>query len=112
MLERTTNRALTVVGLLLAMAMAALEATVVATAMPTVVGELHGIEYFAWVSIAYLIASSVTVPIFGKLSDIYRRKPVLLFGIVVFLIGSASCGAAQSMGQLILFRAVQGLGAG
>src|SRR5262245_37413113 len=110
--ERKTNRALTVVGLLLAMAMAALEATVVATVMPTVVGALGGIHYYAWVAIAYLIASSVTVPIFGKLSDIYGRKPILLFGIAVFLVGSAASGAAQTMPQLIAYRAIQGLGAG
>lgn len=109
---RRTNRALTVLGLVLAMAMAALEATVVATAMPTVIGDLGGIHSYAWITNAYLVASSVTVPIYGKLSDIYGRKPIFLFGIALFLIGSAASGAAQSMTQLILFRALQGLGAG
>jgi EmrB/QacA subfamily drug resistance transporter len=109
---RRTNRALTVVGLVLALAMGALEATVIATAMPTVIGDLGGIQYYAWVANAYLLASSVTVPIYGKLSDIYGRKPILLFGIALFLFGSAASGAAQSMGQLIVFRAIQGLGAG
>ncbi len=109
---RRTHRAATVVGLVLALAMGALEATVVSTAMPSVVGDLGGIELYAWVTTAYLLTSSVAVPIYGKLADIYGRKPVLLFGIAVFLLGSAASGAARSMTQLIVFRAVQGLGAG
>lgn len=109
---RKTHRGLTVSALVLALAMAALEATVVATAMPTVTGELGGIEYYSWVTNAYLILSAITVPIFGKLADLYGRKPVLLFGIFVFLVGSAASGAAQSMPMLIAFRAFQGLGAG
>jgi len=109
---RKTNRALTVVGLLLALAMAALEATVVATAMPTVIGDLGGIDQYAWVATAYLLTSAVTVPIYGKLADMYGRKPVLLFGIATFLIGSAASGASRSMAALIAFRALQGLGAG
>jgi EmrB/QacA subfamily drug resistance transporter len=111
-MPRRTNRALTVVGLILALAMGALEATVVSTAMPTVIGDLGGIHYYAWITGAYLLASSVTVPIYGKLADIYGRKPILLFGIAMFLLGSAASGASQTMGQLILFRALQGLGAG
>jgi len=111
-MPRRTNRALTVVGLVLALAMGALEATVISTAMPTVIGDLGGIHFYAWVANAYLLASSVTVPIYGKLSDIYGRKPIMLFGIAMFLFGSAASGAAQSMGQLIVFRAIQGLGAG
>ncbi len=111
-MPRRTNRALTVVGLILALAMGALEGTVVSTAMPTVIGDLGGIHYYAWVTGAYLLASSVTVPIYGKLADIYGRKPILLFGIAMFLFGSAASGAATSMGQLIVFRAIQGLGAG
>lgn len=109
---RTTHRPLTVIGLILALAMGALEATVVATAMPTVIGDLGGIHYYAWVTNAYLIASSVTVPIYGKLADIYGRKPILLFGIALFLVGSAASGAAQTMAELIVFRAIQGIGAG
>lgn len=109
---RTTRRGLTVVGLMFALAMAALEATVVATAMPTVTGELGGIEYYSWVTNAYLVTSAITVPIFGKLADLYGRKPVLLFGILIFLIGSVASGLAQSMIALIAFRALQGLGAG
>lgn len=110
--SRTTRRGLTVVGLMFALAMAALEATVVATAMPTVTGDLGGIEYYSWVTNAYLVTSAITVPIFGKLADLFGRKPVLLFGIAIFLIGSIASGTAQTMPMLIAFRALQGLGAG
>jgi len=92
--------------------MGALEATIVSTAMPSVIGDLGGIELYAWVTTAYLLTSSITVPIYGKLADVYGRKPVLLFGIAVFLIGSAASGAASTMTQLIVFRALQGVGAG
>jgi EmrB/QacA subfamily drug resistance transporter len=108
----STNRMLTVVGLVASLGMGALEATVVSTAMPTVIGELHGIEHYAWVTTAYLLASTVVVPIVGKLADIYGRKPLILFGIALFLAGSTASGVCQSMTQLILFRALQGLGAG
>ncbi|MCC6997838.1 MAG: MFS transporter [Deltaproteobacteria bacterium] len=86
--------------------------TVVATSMPTAAGELHGVELYAWIFAGYMLASTVMVPIFGKLADLYGRKPVLLTGLVVFLLGSGLCGAATSMRQLILFRVLQGLGAG
>jgi hypothetical protein len=92
--------------------MGALEATVIATAMPTVIGELKGIQHYAWVFTAYLLCSTVPVPLYGKLADLYGRKPILLFGIALFLVGSAASGAAHSMTELILFRALQGLGAG
>jgi EmrB/QacA subfamily drug resistance transporter len=107
-----TRKIPTVLGLILALAMAALEATVVSTAMPTVIGDLGGIEYYAWVANAYLVASSVSVPLYGKLADIYGRKPILLIGIALFLLGSIASGAAQTMPALIVCRAVQGLGAG
>jgi EmrB/QacA subfamily drug resistance transporter len=107
-----TNRPLTVVSLLLSLSMAAMEMTVVSTAMPTVVGDLGGIHYYSWVFTAYLLTSTVTVPIYGKLADLYGRKPVLLGGIAVFLVGSMASGLAQSIGALIAFRALQGLGAG
>jgi EmrB/QacA subfamily drug resistance transporter len=110
--SRRTHRPLTVLGVLLAIAMAALEATVVSTAMPTVVGDLGGIEHYAWVFTAYLVMSTVTVPIYGKLADLHGRKPVLLVGIAAFLAGSIACGAATSMPALVAFRALQGLGAG
>jgi MFS family permease len=108
---RKTNRPLTVVALMLSLFMAALEATVVATAMPTVVGDLGGIHIYSWVFTAYLLTSTVSVPIYGKLADLYGRKPILLFGIALFLFGSVACGEATSMNQLIAFRAIQGLGA-
>jgi len=107
-----TNRPLTVVSLLLSLSMAAMEMTVVSTAMPTVVGDLGGIHYYSWVFTAYLLTSTVTVPIYGKLADLYGRKPVLLAGIAVFLVGSMASGLAQGIGALIAFRALQGLGAG
>src|SRR5260221_9038270 len=107
-----TNRPLTVVALLLSLSMAAMEMTVVSTAMPTVVGDLGGVHLYAWVFTAYLLTSTVTVPLYGKLADLYGRKPVLLGGIAVFLVGSIASGLAPSIGALIAFRALQGLGAG
>jgi EmrB/QacA subfamily drug resistance transporter len=107
-----TQRTLTVAALLLSMFLAAMEATVVATAMPTVVSELGGLEVYGWVGAAYLLASTSTMPLFGKLADRIGRKPVLLFGLLLFMTGSLACGIATSIGQLIVFRALQGLGAG
>jgi EmrB/QacA subfamily drug resistance transporter len=109
---RQTNRPLTVVALLLGMFLAAMEMTVVSTAMPTIVGELGGLHLYAWAFAAYMLAATVTVPIHGKLADLRGRKPVLLVGVALFLAGSAACGFATSMGALIAFRAIQGLGAG
>ncbi|HEU0073487.1 MAG TPA: MDR family MFS transporter [Dehalococcoidia bacterium] len=103
---------LLVMALMFAIAIAALDATVVSTALPTVVGNLGGLSLFSWVFSVYLLASTVTVPLYGKLADLYGRKPVLLFGIAVFLIGSVLCGMAGSMLELVIFRAVQGVGAG
>src|SRR5690554_5552443 len=88
-----------VIGLLLGLFVAALDQTIVATAMPTVVKELGGFELFVWVFSAYMIASVVATPIFGKLSDIYGRKRFFLFGLVVFLIGSILCGLSTTMMQ-------------
>ena len=101
-----------VVALLCAVFLAAAEATAVATVMPTIIGDLGGLDHYAWVFTAYMMSSTVTVPIYGKLADIYGRKPVLQFGIVLFLIGSLLSALSGSMMQLIAFRAVQGLGAG
>jgi EmrB/QacA subfamily drug resistance transporter len=111
-MARTTSRPLTLVALLLATFMAAMEATVVATAMPTVIADLGGVAHYAWVGSAYLLASTVSVPLFGKLSDISGRRPVLLFGLALFLLGSIASGAAPSIELLIAARTVQGLGAG
>src|SRR5690349_16049990 len=107
-----TNRPLTVASLILSLSMAAMEMTVVSTAMPTVVGDLGGIHYYSWVFTAYLLTSTVTVPMYGKLADLYGRKPVLLLGIAIFLVGSMASGLSTSVGALIAFRALQGLGAG
>ena len=103
---------LTMIGVLMVMLLASLDQTIVSTAMPRVIADLQGFDRYTWVSTAYLLTSTVTVPIYGKLSDLFGRKPIFLFGVVVFLIGSALSGAAQDMNQLIAFRALQGFGAG
>ena len=99
-------------GLLLGMSLGALEATVVSTAMPTVIAQLGGLAHYSWVFSAYLLTSTASVPIWGRLSDLYGRRRLFLAGIAIFLAGSAICGAAGSMTELIVFRAFQGLGAG
>jgi EmrB/QacA subfamily drug resistance transporter len=99
-------------GLMLAMLLAALDQTIVATALPTITGDLHGLNHIAWVVTAYLLAVTVVMPMYGKAGDMVGRKPVFQFAIVVFLLGSAASGLAHSMDQLIAFRAVQGVGAG
>src|SRR5438874_4544941 len=103
---------LTMAGVLMVMLLASLDQTIVATALPRVIADLQGFDRYTWVSTAYLLTSTVMVPIYGKLSDLFGRKPIFLFGVVVFLIGSALSGASQSMDQLIAFRALQGIGAG
>ena len=95
-------------GLLLA----ALDQTIVATAMPTIVGELGGLEYYSWVVTAYLLSSTVSTPLFGKISDLYGRRVIFQVAILIFLVGSLLAGLAQGMVQLILFRGIQGIGAG
>jgi EmrB/QacA subfamily drug resistance transporter len=99
-------------GLLLAMLLAALDQTIVATALPTIVGELGGLERLSWVVTSYLLAQTVVTPLYGKLGDLYGRKGVLQGAVVIFLIGSALCGLSRTMMQLIAFRVVQGLGGG
>jgi EmrB/QacA subfamily drug resistance transporter len=99
-------------GLMVALFLAALDQTIVATALPQIVSDLGGLSQYSWVFTAYMLASTVTVPLYGKLGDVYGRKPLFLFAIVVFLIGSALCGMAQNMTQLVVFRGVQGIGAG
>ena len=99
-------------GTVLGMVLAALDQTIVATALPAIVAELHGFSHLSWVVTAYLLTSTITVPLYGKLSDVFGRKPVFIFAIVLFLIGSALSGLSRSMIQLIVFRGIQGLGAG
>jgi len=105
------TKILILAGVLLGLFLAALDQTVVATALPAIIADLQGIDLLAWVSAGYLIASTTTVPIYGKLSDLFGRRSIVLFGMVVFLIGSALCGLAASMLQLIVFRVIQGIGA-
>ncbi|MBI1798000.1 MAG: MFS transporter [Candidatus Eisenbacteria bacterium] len=92
------------IGLAMVLLLAALDSTIVATALPTIVGQLGGLERLAWVVTAYILAQTVVTPIFGKLGDLYGRKRVLQSAIVVFLAGSVLCGIAQSLAQLIAFR--------
>jgi EmrB/QacA subfamily drug resistance transporter len=99
-------------ALMLVILLASLDQTIVATALPTIVGDLGGLQHLSWVVTAYLLASTVTGPLYGKLGDLYGRKGTLQVAIVIFLIGSALCGIAQNMVELISFRALQGLGAG
>jgi EmrB/QacA subfamily drug resistance transporter len=103
---------LTFAGLLLAMLLASLDQTIVATALPTIVGDLGGLDQLSWVVTAYLLGATVTMPLWGRASDLYGRKRLFQAAIVVFLIGSALSGAAQTLGELIAFRALQGIGAG
>ena len=101
-----------IAGLLLVLLLAALDSTIVATALPTIVGEMGGLTHLSWVVTAYLLAQTVVTPLYGKLGDLYGRKKVVQVAIFIFLLGSALCGLSQTMTQLIIFRAVQGLGGG
>lgn len=114
------EKRLTLIGLILVFLLGALDSTIVGTAMPRIIQELKGFELYAWVTTSYLLCSTVIVPIYGKLGDLYGRKPVLIFGIGIFLLGSALCGLSGMFGtlpllgsgmtQLVIFRAIQGLG--
>ncbi|MBV8971986.1 MAG: MFS transporter, partial [Sphingomonadaceae bacterium] len=116
------SRRLTLAAVLIVLLLSALDQTIVSTAMPRIIAELKGLERIAWVGTAYLLASTVVVPIYGKLGDLYGRRPLLIFGVVVFLLGSILCGLAgefgalpivgDGMNQLIVCRALQGIGAG
>ena len=99
-------------GLLLTMMLAMLDQLVVGTALPRIVGDLGGVSHLSWVVTAYILASTITTPFYGKLGDMYGRKKLFIFAIVLFLIGSALSGLSSSMAELIMFRALQGLGAG
>ena len=99
-------------GLLMAILLAMLDQLIVGTALPRIVGELGGVAHLSWVVTAYVLAATVTTPLYGKLGDQYGRKKLFITAIVIFLVGSALSGLAQSMTMLIAFRALQGLGAG
>lgn len=110
--RKQTKKPLVLASVMLAMFMGAIEATIVSTAMPAIVADLGGFTLYSWVFSAYLLMNSVTVLIYGKLSDLFGRKPILTIGIIFFLIGSILCGFATSMKMLIIFRLIQGFGAG
>ena len=103
---------LVLAGILLGILMAAMDNTIVATALGSILGDLGGVDSYIWITSAYAVAVLAGMPIFGKLSDMYGRKRFFVFGIIVFMIGSALCGLAQSVPQLAAFRAIQGIGGG
>jgi EmrB/QacA subfamily drug resistance transporter len=107
-----SKRNLAASGVMLVIFLFAIDATIVSTAMPTIVAKLGGLELYSWVFSIYMLTSALTTPLFGKLSDLYSRRRLMLIGIGIFIIGSMFCGAAQSMEALVLFRAIQGLGGG
>jgi MFS family permease len=106
------KRNLILVGIILAMVLSALDQTIVATALPQITEQFNGLSHLSWVFTAYMLASTVTVPIYGKLSDIYGRKGLNIAGIGIFLAGSALSGISQNMLELIIFRGLQGIGGG
>jgi EmrB/QacA subfamily drug resistance transporter len=110
-MTQTRARVVTV-GLMLSLFLVSMESTVVSTAMPTIVSQLGGLEAYSWVFTAFMLASTTTVPLYGKLSDLYGRRPVYLAAMIIFLAGSVLCGVATSMPQLVAFRAIQGIGGG
>src|ERR1700744_3512384 len=107
-----TSRPFVIASVMASMAMVAIEATIVATAMPQIVTELGGLRLYSWVFSSFLLAQTAMTVVFGKLADVYGRKPIMLFGIAVFLIGSVLAGFAWSMPVMIAFRLIQGVGAG
>ncbi|WP_239618552.1 MDR family MFS transporter [Cohnella mopanensis] len=112
MSQKKTNRALVTVGLLAALFIGALDSTVVTTATTSIAKDLNGLSLLSWIFSIYTLTTCVSTPIFGKLADLYGRKSIFTIGLVLFLVGSVLCGAAQSMTELIWYRAIQGLGAG
>jgi len=112
MVAKNSKLSLVVAGLLLGILMASMDNTIVVTAMGTIVGDLGGLENFVWVVSAYMVAEMAGMPIFGKLSDMYGRKRFFIFGLIVFMIGSALCGTAENITQLGIYRAIQGIGGG
>src|SRR5574342_968125 len=106
------ERGIAVSGVMLVIFLFAMDATVVSAAMPTIVGKLGGLELYSWVFSVYMLASALSTPLFGNLSDLYGRRRLILLGIGLFTAGSALCGMAATMEQLVVFRAVQGVGGG
>lgn len=109
---KSSKRNLAAFGVMLVIFLFAIDATIVSTAMPTIVARLGGLELYSWVFSVYMLTSALATPLFGKLSDLYSRRRLMLIGISIFVIGSTLCGAAQSMEALVIFRAIQGLGGG
>jgi EmrB/QacA subfamily drug resistance transporter len=111
--DYTIGRVLTIyAGLMVTLLLAALDQTIVATALPRIVSDLGGITQYSWVFTAYMLTSTVVVPVYGRLGDVHGRRPLMLIAVTIFLVGSALCGAAQNMTELVIFRGIQGLGAG
>jgi EmrB/QacA subfamily drug resistance transporter len=110
--SKPSKRNLAAFGVMLVIFLFAIDATIVSTAMPTIVARLGGLELYSWVFSVYMLTSALATPLFGKLSDLYSRRRLMLIGIAIFVIGSTFCGAAQSMEALVIFRAIQGLGGG
>lgn len=111
--ERSHAEIMVVISaLMLAMLLAALDQTIVSTALPKIASDLHGLSKYSWVATAYLLTSAISTPLYGKISDMFGRKKIFQGAIIIFLVGSTLCGAAQTMNQLIIFRGLQGLGAG
>ncbi|HEX8939762.1 MAG TPA: MDR family MFS transporter [Candidatus Limnocylindrales bacterium] len=108
----TREQLLVTVGIMAAIAVSALDSTVVGTAMPTIIGQLGGLAEYGWVFSAYLLAATTTVPLYAKLADVHGRKPIFMVGLILFVAGSMLCGLSTDMAMLIAFRAIQGLGAG
>ena len=107
-----SERGPVLLSVMLSTGLVAIDATILAAAVPAVVRDLGGLSQFPWLFSVYLLAQAVSVPIYGKVADLYGRKPVMMLGIALFLVGSLLCGLAWSMGALVAFRALQGLGAG
>ena len=111
--DYTIGRVLTIyAGLMVTLLLAALDQTIVATALPRIVSDVGGITQYSWVFTAYMLTSTVSVPVYGRLGDVHGRRPLMLIAVTIFLVGSALCGAAQNMTELVIFRGLQGLGAG
>lgn len=111
-LMRNTQRNWVLVALMMTMTLAAMDSTIVATAIPQIVADLGGFSLFSWLFSIYLLIQTITIPIYGKLADIYGRKPILILGIIIFLIGSVACATSWNMQILIFFRGIQAIGAG